>query len=428
MKKLLSGIIALTLFVGLLGTVGADRAEADRAEAADKLPFPDIEKHWAKDTILEAYKRGLVDGYPDGTFKPDAVVKADEFIVMMLKVFSKTTNGKTEFDPEWLDELYMIQPAYTMEIESDVKKLKFEFNNAESGYWAKPYVDFLFEIPYLVDRDLVFPKDYDRFKKQIKREEASYLLGNWYMRFEGGIDSLYSDFIAQNSGLKDFDTFTDYTGKYRTVILMTGLMNGYPNKYFYPQRYVTRAEALTMVLRLRDKSLRKPFKPDLTGQYYVEKNGNITLFSDKFKYDTYNKLVDLGIKNVTTGFLDLHSPTGSAVFNSKDDYEKYDFYTRMGYFERRPLAELGAGVDSGTTRQAFVSYLQSKKLEHSSKYFDAILELYAGNGKGSELKKLMETYERKAGSSGKDIQYFKFNGKDFRMYTSGQYYFLVMSY
>lgn len=417
-------MVVLALIVGLTGTIGADRTAA-----AEPLPFPDIEKHWAKDTILEAYKRGLVDGYPDGTFKPDAVVKADEFIVMMLKVFSKTTNGKTEFDPEWLDELYMFQPLYTMRIESKVKELKFNFINASSGYWAKPYIDFLQAIPFLSDNDSLFPQNnYDRYKKQIKREEASYLLGTWYKRYEGSIDGLYEDFIIRNSGLKDFNSFSEVAGTNRAMVLMSGLMNGYPNKYFYPQRYVTRAEALTMVLRLRDKSLRKPFKPDLTGQYYIEKNGNITLISDKFKYDTYHKLIELGDKHVTTGYLDPSYVPALSVFNSHDDYEKFVFYTRMGYFDQRPLAEIGAGVSNGTTREVFVSYLQSKKLEHSSKFFDAILELYAGNGKGSELKKLMETYEKKAGSTGKDIQYFKFNGKDYRMYTSGQYYFLVMRY
>lgn len=422
MKRWINEMVVLILMVGLVGTIGTNRTAA-----AEPLPFPDIEKHWAKDAILEAYERGLVNGYPDGTFKPDAVVKADEFIVMMLKVFSKTTDGKTEFDPEWLDELYMIQPLYTMRIESKVKELKFNFTNASSGYWAKPYVDFLYEIPYLIDRDLVFPKNYDRFKKEIKREEASYLLGSWYMRFEGDIDSLYSEFIYRNSGLKDFNSFSENAGLYRTVVLMTGLMNGYPSKYFYPQRYVTRAEALTMVMRLRDKRLRKPYKPDLTGQYYVEKDGNITLFSDKYKYDTYNKLLELGNKHITTGYLSTKSVSVS-VFNSKDDHEKYTFYTRMGYFDQRPLSEMGAGVSDGTTREVYLSYLQSKKREHSSAYFDAILNLYAGNSKGAELKKLMETYEKKAGSTGKDIQYFKFNGKDFRMYTSGQYYFLVMSY
>lgn len=422
MKRWINGMVMLALMVGLVGTIGTNRTAA-----AEPLPFPDIEKHWAKDAILEAYERGLVNGYPDGTFKPDTVVKADEFIVMMLKVFSKKTNGKTEFDPEWLDETYMIQPAFVNEIERDVKKLNFDFTNATTGYWAKPYVDFLYEIPYLLDRDLVFPKDYDRFKKQIKREEASYLLGNWYMSFEGDIDSLYSDFIVRNSGLKDFSSFTEYTGKYRAVILMTGLMNGYPNRYFYPQRYVTRAEALTMVLRLRDKTLRKPYKPDLTGQYYNEKDGKITLFSDKYKYDMYNKLLELGNKHVTTGYLNSKSVSVS-VFDSKDDFEKYDFYTRMGYFDKRPLSEMGAGVSDGNAREVYVSYLQSKKREHSSKYFDAVLDLYAGTGKGSELKKIMDTYEKKAGSTGNDIQYFKFNGKDFMLYTSGQYYFLVMSY
>ena len=34
--------------------------------------FPDIDGHWAQDYINEAANAGIVDGYPDGTFGPQS--------------------------------------------------------------------------------------------------------------------------------------------------------------------------------------------------------------------------------------------------------------------------------------------------------------------------------------------------------------------
>ena len=34
------------------------------------LPFNDIKGYWAKDSILKLYEKGIIEGYPDGSFKP----------------------------------------------------------------------------------------------------------------------------------------------------------------------------------------------------------------------------------------------------------------------------------------------------------------------------------------------------------------------
>lgn len=394
-----------------------------QAEEA-KLPFNDIEKHWAKDSILQAYEKGLVDGFPDGTFRPNDIVKADQFIVMMLRAFSENVDGVTIFDQEWYEFLSTHQPGFLSEIRAAVRKNQFDFQTAKTGYWAKPYVDMLYEMPYLLEFDSVFPKDYKRFEKQIKREEAVYLMGKWYIQFEGGIDGNYETFININSGFKDFDTFSNVVGMYRATILSTGLMNGYPSGYFYPHRYVTRAEALTMVLRLRDRSLRTPYIPNLNGQYYTEINGYITLFSDKFKYDTYNSLVNLGEKHVTTGFLDINDTVTMMVFNSQVDAESYDYFTRTGQFNLRPHVEMVTGVSGGSSRSVFVLYPESKEMPNSKEYFDAVLELFAGKGKGAELKKVMQSYEK---DLSKQV-YFTFNNKKFSMFSSGSDIVLEMYY
>ncbi|MEF2246427.1 S-layer homology domain-containing protein [Paenibacillus sp. IITD108] len=419
MKKIILTVVAFVVLIA------AAPISTQTINAANSNPFKDINNHWAKDTILQAYDKGLVDGFPDGTFRPNDVVKADQFIVMMLRAFSANVDGYTVFDPEWYEFLSDFQPGHLGTIRSAVRKNQFDFQTAKKGYWAKPYVDMLYEMPYLLEYDSVFPKDYKRFEKQIKREEASYLLGEWYSHFEGGIEGNYDSFVNKNSGLKDFNTFTDIVGKYKAMVLTTGLMNGYPNKYFYPHRYVTRAEALTMVLRLRDSSLRTPFKPNLKGQYYTEINGYIALFSDKYKFDIYNELVALGKKHIKKGYLDIKNSYSMAVFASKDDAESWDYYTRTGMWHLRPQVEMTAGVDSNDSRRVNVAYSRDNKLIYSEDYFNAVLELFAGKGKGAELKKVMQSKEKDLTSHPLT---FTFNKKDFSIYLEGSLIVLHMAY
>ena len=41
------------------------------AVTAFAAPLTDIENHWAKEQIKAWVEKGLVDGYEDGTFRPD---------------------------------------------------------------------------------------------------------------------------------------------------------------------------------------------------------------------------------------------------------------------------------------------------------------------------------------------------------------------
>ncbi len=434
MKKIGMFFIVIALIIAML-PIGDNRVTYAEEKPKNKAlieenssinnPFKDIDKHWAKDKILAAYEKGLVQGKGNGYFKPDAVVKADEFIVMMLRAFAVEENGRMVFDPAWMEAFRKFQPGFYDELEVAVQKNKFEFQSAKTGYWAKPYVDFLYQMPYLLEFDSVFPKEDKRFEKQLKREEASYLLGAWYSRFEGSFDNNYEDFASRKVTLKDFNTFTPIVGLYRTTVLLAGLMNGYPNNYFYPHRYVTRAEALTMVLRLQDKSLRQPFKPDLKGQYYTEHDEYIALYSDKFKFDTYKQMVALGNKHLKTGHLELNRGYSMHVFASKDDADSWDYLTRKGLYHLRPNIELGVAVDYGTSKIVNVMYPTDKKMPNSKAYFDAILELFAGKGKGQELYKEMQKYE-------KDLTSYKttftWNKKKFGIYQNGAQHIVLEMY
>ena len=52
-------------------------------DPAVKNVFTDIDNTWAKDNIIMAYQLGLVNGYPDSTYRPDnAIVRAEAFTIV----------------------------------------------------------------------------------------------------------------------------------------------------------------------------------------------------------------------------------------------------------------------------------------------------------------------------------------------------------
>ncbi len=74
--------------------IALERDEADPAEAPPtgeackaRSTFNDIAGHWGEPFIIEAGCQGIVQGYPDGSFKPDRLVTRAEFTVMLAGVF-----------------------------------------------------------------------------------------------------------------------------------------------------------------------------------------------------------------------------------------------------------------------------------------------------------------------------------------------------
>ncbi len=53
------------------------------------LPFGDIKGHWAESLIIEAYEQGIIKGYPDGTFRPDAAMTRAEAVALITAALKK---------------------------------------------------------------------------------------------------------------------------------------------------------------------------------------------------------------------------------------------------------------------------------------------------------------------------------------------------
>lgn len=61
----------------------------DRLTPSDENMFSDIEGHWASKYINSAALKGWVSGYPDGTFKPDQYITRAEFVTLVNNVLER---------------------------------------------------------------------------------------------------------------------------------------------------------------------------------------------------------------------------------------------------------------------------------------------------------------------------------------------------
>ncbi|MGQ5392387.1 S-layer homology domain-containing protein [Paenibacillus sp. M.A.Huq-84] len=68
---------------------GADAAE----NTTQTINFSDISGHWAETNIKQAVSTGIVSGYPNGSFKPNTTVTRAEFAVMLINALKPQRDG-----------------------------------------------------------------------------------------------------------------------------------------------------------------------------------------------------------------------------------------------------------------------------------------------------------------------------------------------
>lgn len=85
--------------------------------------FTDVsEHHWASDTIEWAVQNNIVNGYEDGSFKPNKVVSEAEFLVMLLRAYPEIEihTGKT-----WYAGAYDLAESYDWPVLHELQVEKF---------------------------------------------------------------------------------------------------------------------------------------------------------------------------------------------------------------------------------------------------------------------------------------------------------------
>lgn len=264
MKKFFAFILAAVM---LAAALPASLAEPGPDETAAPV-FSDISGHWAEDVIIKYSETGAINGYPDGTFRPDGLVTRAESAKIIVGVlesagmeleplnaesakkrgWSKTHNGAAceDIDPDawYLPYVAKAESYFPMWLPSDAGAL-----NHLGAYNEVSKIDndqlFLPDayLPRCHLAEILVELKFYLYDLDDSIEHATAPTG--YLQ-EVYKDSTLLEYIA--SPHPEQLTIGNNWTRMRSYIWLAykyDIMVGNPDGYFYPYNGVSRAELLT---------------------------------------------------------------------------------------------------------------------------------------------------------------------------------------
>jgi len=174
--------------------------------------FKDVKvSDWFIETVSKLVGRGGIDGYPDGTFRPNNTITRAEFTKILVSTLGHENLPKT------------------------------------GSHWASGYITKAEEIKLIGKGEL---KEID---KPITRNEMAKMAAN-ALDYLG--ESHNSDRDKFKSQIKDFNQIPKAYQDYVLKSYSKGIITGYPDGTFKGNQGLTRAEASTVIIRIIDKDER----------------------------------------------------------------------------------------------------------------------------------------------------------------------------
>jgi uncharacterized lipoprotein YddW (UPF0748 family) len=176
------------------------------------VQFPDIQNHWARLFIQALAQRRIVNGYPDGTFRPNNSVTRAEFAAIIAAIFTPTK--KREYIP---------------------------FTDVPDNYWAKSAIQKVCETGFLIG----YP---DRtFRPNDKISKGDILVAT-----VNGLDvasKVAPDLLGKLGQIyQDAASIPNYATNQIAIATRIGWVANYPNlKLLNPTASATRADVAVMV-------------------------------------------------------------------------------------------------------------------------------------------------------------------------------------
>jgi len=210
----------------LLLTVSLSIGSAIPALAVSQ-ELSDTAGHWAQEDIEQAVAAGWVNGYPDGTFRPDNTITRAEFVKMLMAAIHLTPGSDTA---EFLTE--QRNPA----LDTALTDMSNSWLTAQG--WTLPALCF----------GLIVPDDYSEHKfgpdTPITRYEIAVMVDRAL-----GLVYPSSQQVTEELTFSDKDQIPEWAQGYVKEAVEAEVLEGYPDGSFGGSRTATRAEAVVMVAR-----------------------------------------------------------------------------------------------------------------------------------------------------------------------------------
>ena len=176
---------------------------------AQSNSFPDVPQgYWAQEFIEELAERKIINGFPDGTFRPDAPVTRAQFSSLISGAFSKSETRSS-----------------------------INFVDVSSNYWARSSIDKSYETGFLSG----YPGNIFRPEQNIPREQVIVSLANGLNYTTGAVDSTLN-YYNDASSISSWARSSVAAATQRRMVVNYSVL-----KNLNPSRNATRAEVAAFI-------------------------------------------------------------------------------------------------------------------------------------------------------------------------------------
>ena len=172
----------------------------------------DINDHWAKNEIMSMENAGNINGYPDGSFKPDNKITRAEFTKLVNKTMGFTTS-----------------------------ETSINYSDVSQTDWF--YQDVLIGNSYGYIKG--FPDNSFKPNEFITREQAAVVLSR--------VLKMETNELINGNQFSDASQIGTWSIPSINILIKEGIMKGYSDNTFKPSGEVTRAEAAVLLNRCSDR-------------------------------------------------------------------------------------------------------------------------------------------------------------------------------
>lgn len=168
-----------------------------------------VNASWAKEAVEALADKGVISGYDDGTFRPNANVTREEFVKMVVVAFDIPYEGKN-----------------------------CSFLDVFENDWFRPYVGAAQECGIVTG----IADDIFGIRKEITRQEAVVIL-----KRAADYAGITFEPIREYKQFSDQDNISDFAREAVEVLYQSGTVNGRADGGFAPLATCTRAETAKMI-------------------------------------------------------------------------------------------------------------------------------------------------------------------------------------
>ncbi|MGI6751170.1 MAG: S-layer homology domain-containing protein [Anaerovoracaceae bacterium] len=201
----------------------------------------DIQRHWSGSSVNTLLEKGIIMGYPDGSFRPDSGITREEASVV-LACFIKELADDVVVDS-------CGQAGDAGELDEDGCPEGIVFNDVEDYRWSYEAISFL------VGNRIIsgYPNDIFNPRGYLTREEFATMIYNCFNQCNCEGESIVGEGDSPID-LPQTVHFKDISGSYASekIIKLSGkgIINGYKDGSFKPKNTVTRGEVATVLFKL----------------------------------------------------------------------------------------------------------------------------------------------------------------------------------